>query len=61
MHVFFPSFFNTLTKDDITSLYKHEDWIVDIFGGFWEIVLKTFEEMKMGKIPPETDMGTSPS
>jgi len=34
MHTFFPSFFNTLSKNDIVSLLEHEDWIVDIFGIF---------------------------
>jgi len=48
MHTFYPSFFNTLSKNDISSLIKHEDWIMEIFGSFWELVLNKFEKPPLG-------------
>jgi hypothetical protein len=48
MKTFFPSFFNSLSNNDISALIKHEDWIVEIFCGFWELVMKKFENPSFG-------------
>jgi hypothetical protein len=53
MKIFYPSFFNSLSEEDMTSLVKNEDWIVDIFGCFWDLVLKKFEKNPSGVLEGE--------
>jgi hypothetical protein len=48
LKTFFPTFFFSLTKEDISLLSSHEEWLVGIFEGFWDIVLEKFK----AKFPP---------
>jgi hypothetical protein len=46
-----------LSYEDIKILHDNEEWLVESFGGFWEIVLKKIEElptknlMSVDKVP----------
>jgi hypothetical protein len=42
LKTFFPNFFNSLAEEDILLLSTHEEWLVGIFEGFWDILLEKF-------------------
>jgi hypothetical protein len=42
MHFFFPSFFNKLSSDELDYLKCNERWVLDIFGDFWDLLMKKF-------------------
>jgi hypothetical protein len=44
MQLFFPSFFNKLSSDEIDYLKINERWVLEIFGDFWDLLMKKFEE-----------------
>jgi hypothetical protein len=43
MHYFFPSFFNKLSSVELDYLKCNERWVLDIFGDFWDLVMKKFD------------------
>ena len=44
MNFFFPSFFANLSPEEILYLKENESWVLEIFGDFWNILMKKFED-----------------
>jgi hypothetical protein len=44
MHLFFPSFFNNLSSNEIDYLKINEILVLEIFCDFWDLLMKKFEE-----------------
>jgi hypothetical protein len=66
MQLFFPSFFNKLSSDEIDYLKINESWVLEIFGDFWDLLMKKFEEpgVRSGLgtkgVGPVNSLGCSP-
>jgi hypothetical protein len=45
MHFFFPSFFNKLSSDELGYLKNNESWVLEIFGDFWDLLMKKIEDL----------------
>jgi hypothetical protein len=56
MRTFFPYFFNSLSINDIKTLTQNEEWIVEVFGGFWKLVMEKFEKFHVGESKPPLDI-----
>jgi hypothetical protein len=44
MHLFFPSFFNKLSSNELGYLKSNERWVLDIFRDFWDLLMKKFDK-----------------
>jgi hypothetical protein len=44
MQFFFPSFFNKISSDELTYLKNNESWVLEIFGYFWDLLLKNLDD-----------------
>jgi hypothetical protein len=44
MRLFFPSFFIKLSSVELDYLKVNENWVLDIFGEFWGILMKNIEK-----------------
>jgi hypothetical protein len=45
MNYFFPSFFANLSHEEILYLKENESWVLEIFGDFWNLLMKNFEDL----------------
>jgi len=43
MHLLFPSFFNKLSSTEINYLKCNENWVLDLFGDLWGLLMKSIE------------------
>jgi hypothetical protein len=44
MCLFFPSFFNKLSSTEIDYLKCNENWVLDLFGDLWGLLMKNIEK-----------------
>jgi hypothetical protein len=48
MQLFFPSFFSKLSSEEFEYLRSNENWVLEIFGDFWDILMKKFVDLDVG-------------
>jgi hypothetical protein len=52
MRLFYPNFFSKLSVDEVDYLHANEEWVLEIFGDFWEILMRKFNDPECRPGPP---------
>jgi hypothetical protein len=62
MQFFFPSFFDKLSSDEFNYLKDNERWVHEIFGDFWDLLLKKVDDSGFlpGLVTEGLGIGCSP-